>query len=285
MSITSYKTGNISPSSLLVGNSAYIPPVTVDYLVIAGGGAGGCYSDGTENLSLGGGGAGGYRTSYSTTGGGGAAESQLSLIKGESYTVTIGAGGSLASGQEPGNPGNNSVFSTITSTGGGGGAPHNYVDSLSNGGSSGGAGHASSPGTRTASPVQGYNGGTGFNGTNPNRHSGGGGGAGGAGGNASSGVSGAAGAGLSSDITGSSVTRGTGGAGYGAGVNSGANGTANTGGGGKGGNRASNLGVGGSGVVIVRALQAAASTTGSPTYTTSGSYHIYQFTGSGSITY
>jgi hypothetical protein len=38
-------------------------------------------------------------------------------------------------------------------------------------------------------------------------------------------------------------------------------------------------------VVILSAIKAARSTTGSPTYTTSGSYHIYKFTGDGSITY
>jgi hypothetical protein len=38
-------------------------------------------------------------------------------------------------------------------------------------------------------------------------------------------------------------------------------------------------------VVIVRALKEAASTTGSPVATTSGSYYIYQFNGDGSITY
>jgi hypothetical protein len=42
---------------------------------------------------------------------------------------------------------------------------------------------------------------------------------------------------------------------------------------------------GGSGVVIIRATVQAVSTTGSPVYTTSGIYHIYQFNGDGTITY
>jgi hypothetical protein len=47
-------------------------------------------------------------------------------------------------------------------------------------------------------------------------------------------------------------------------------------------------GNGGSGVVIIRypdTYPAAASTTGSPSVTTSGGYRIYQWTGSGSITF
>jgi hypothetical protein len=44
-------------------------------------------------------------------------------------------------------------------------------------------------------------------------------------------------------------------------------------------------GNGGSGVVIIRAPQAAASTTGSPTITTDGSDTVYQFNGTGSITF
>jgi hypothetical protein len=38
-------------------------------------------------------------------------------------------------------------------------------------------------------------------------------------------------------------------------------------------------------VVIIRSLNTAASTTGSPTLTTDGSFKVYTFTSSGSITY
>ena len=40
MSISSLKTGTVSPSSLLAGNAFY-NPLFVDYLVVAGGGGGG----------------------------------------------------------------------------------------------------------------------------------------------------------------------------------------------------------------------------------------------------
>lgn len=58
---------------------------------------------------------------------------------------------------------------------------------------------------------------------------------------------------------------------------------ANRGGGGSGAS-----GPGGSGVVIIRypdTYPDAASTTGSPTYSNTGGYKIYNFTGNGSITF
>jgi hypothetical protein len=93
---------------------------SVDYLVVAGGGAAG-QNDGN---SSGGGGAGGYRESHSTPVSGCYTASPLATPTGlpmspGAYPITVGGGGSV-SGSRPvaSNPGGNSVFSTITSTGG-----------------------------------------------------------------------------------------------------------------------------------------------------------------------
>jgi hypothetical protein len=60
----------------------------------------------------------------------------------------------------------------------------------------------------------------------------------------------------------------------------------NTGGGGGGGSAGGGLGgTGGSGVVILRTLDTAVATTGSPTVTTDAGYNVYKFTASGSITF
>jgi hypothetical protein len=92
---------------------------------------------------------------------------------------------------------------------------------------------------------------------------------------------------VSSSITGSSITRSAGG-GPGnppsaGGANTGNGGQGKVAGGGGG-------GAGGSGVVIIAYSQnfdAAVSTTGSPTYSSvsRSGYHVYTFTGSGSITF
>jgi hypothetical protein len=65
-------------------------------------------------------------------------------------------------------------------------------------------------------------------------------------------------------------------------------GTDNTGSGGGGGCYTANSQAGGSGIVIIRYANTypdAASTTGSPTFTNTGGYKIYTWTGSGSITF
>jgi len=274
------------------------PTYDVDFLIIAGGGGGGSdYGSG--------GGAGGYRASFNseTSGGGGSSESALTLTVGTQYTVTVGAGGT---GARLGTNGGDSVFSTITSIGGGNGTGENS-GAVGNGGSGGGSVYMYGViGLGTAN--QGFNGGSGPSGSpfTP----GGGGGAGAVGGNGTSSSAGAGGNGVASTITGSSVTRaGGGGGGYTSTVNKpagaggsggggaggatqaadGIAGTTNTGsgGGGGGGDDASNVGGnGGSGIIIIRMPTANYSgvTSGSPTVTTSGSDTILTYTGSGSYT-
>ena len=155
--------------------------VQVDYLVVAGGGSSGAAGGG-------GGGGGGLRTSYgSTTGGGGSSESSLSLLTSTNYSVTVGAGGAGVVHANPGNPGSNSEFSTITSTGGGFGGSYNTGYGGGTGGSGGGAGNSAAS-TSTfgdvVSPIQGYVGGYKSVGSGaPNYVTAGGGGAGGPGGN------------------------------------------------------------------------------------------------------
>jgi hypothetical protein len=251
-------------------NSATMPNnVIVDYLVIAGGGGGGMGYYG------GGGGAGGYRTSAGTSGGNISAESTLGLNISTAYTVTVGGGGAASGSQTgTGTNGGNSVFATITSTGGGGGASRNNTSGGLNGaggGSGGGAGMPpSTGGAKTASPVQGFDGGS----CPSSRYGAGGGGAGAIGPNGNTdpnGLGADGGNGLENSITGTSVFRGGGGAGGGSGsvTRTGGTGgggtwtgstltatagTTNTGGGGCGGGEPDSDvgGSGGSGIVIIK---------------------------------
>ena len=240
-------------------NGTFTPQtgLTCDYLVVAGGAG---WNSGDVG---GGGGAGGLRSTVTATGGGGSLESALSLLTGTNYTVTIGAGGNNSNGSD-------SVFSTITSTGGG--KPGAFQTAGSSGGSGGGAGTFATLSGGAGTANQGYAGGSSQSfaaGESVYQAGGGGGGANAVGSNATQATGGAGGAGVATSITGSSVTyagggggwggatggaagSGGGGAGYGGtGIVAGGNGTANTGGG-AGGGRASSTG--GSGIVIIRYL-------------------------------
>jgi len=251
----------------------------VEYLVVAGGATGGgSYS--------GGGGAGGLLAGLNP------------VPNGQTLLVTVGAGGGGTAGPS-GNVGSNSVFGSITTTGGGGGSPNTGPIAASNGGSGGGSG---SGGTF-------YVGGTGITGQGNNGGSndltaagyasGGGGGAGTVGLNGSPQVGGNGGAGIASAINGTvttyaggggggarSGTAGSGGVGGGSagsvGANNTSNASANTGGGSGGVGTGATSGNGGSGIVIVSypdVYAAPTATTGSPTVSTSGSGSI-SFNGS-----
>ena len=216
-------------------------PSVVDYLVVAGGGSGGIDNGG-------GGGAGGYRESSGAASGCYTASPLGACVAGipvpaATYPITVGAGGSPGPGPvgtEGGTPGSNSVFSTITSAGGGGGSHTGTGSNLTAmSGGSGGAGGQASPSscigtgnTPPVSPPQGNNGG--YN-SPPTSGGGGGGGAGAAGNGGASQNGYNGGAGVTSCITGSPVARAGGGGGGGGQPGSNSGGSAGTGGGGAGG--------------------------------------------------
>ena len=244
---------------------------SVDYLVVAGGGSSGDYYGG-------GGGAGGFREGYNP---GSYTASPLATtalpVSVTTYPITVGGGGAAVfrPGINIGNPGSPSVFSTITSTGGGGGngtcIPGTPAPGQPGGSGGGGGGETGGTGgtgnTPPVSPPQGNTGGT-----STGEFGAAGGGATAVGASGPSGPTNIGGAGAGTGIN-SSCTVGTpgpspslryfagggggggggaggvggGGDGVGAGGPAAGSGVANTGGGG-----GSEQSSGGSGIVIIR---------------------------------
>lgn len=260
----------INDDAVFLGNlQALINPIpaslTLEYIVVAGGGAG-AYT-GTLGGRGGGGGAGGYRSSINgeNSGGGQSAETPITLLRNSAYKLTVGAGGVLNGS------GSNSVLASITSIGGGGGGT--YETSGGTGGSGGGAGANGKPAAEipgaSGSFAQGFQGGS-----TPIAFVNG---ASGGGGAAAVGqfpyfindnyYGGDGGVGVQSNVTGTPTYRAGGGGGYGGGVGgAGGNGGGGTGGagggsatagttntgGGSGGESSGNGEAGGSGVIILK---------------------------------
>ena len=240
---------------------------TVDYLVVAGGGAGGRGATDSGN-GAGGGGAGGYRESSGAASGCytrsplGACVSALPVTA-QAYPITVGGGGTAAPFPAPANTtspaangnGSNSIFSTITSTAGGGGG--NRSSATPQGGAPGGSGGGSvstaaagSGNTPPVTPAQGRDGATASPGTTNSGTGGGGAIAEGGKNPGSSDFGGNGGNGATSCITGSPVTRAGGGGGGGS-INNGnspgpgAGGSGGSGGGGDGADDDTNNATGG----------------------------------------
>jgi hypothetical protein len=209
---------------------------TVNYLVVGGGGgSGGAFDNG------GAGGGGGGMVLIGT----------LSTTPAQVYTVTVGDGGSAGvslrgppSSETSGADGENSVFGSITSLGGGGGKGSRQTT----GAGTSGIGGAAAVNPTTAS-IGGNGGGAGGGG-------GGGGGSSGAGGTKNLATAGSGGSGTANSLSGSSVTYGVGGGGgTGSTANSAVAGTANTGNGAKaagtGTSSETNGAKGGSGIIVL----------------------------------
>jgi hypothetical protein len=245
-----YKIHTFNTSNTLAVTSLGTTSGNIQYLVVAGGGAGGQFNAG--NWGAGGGGAGGFRTNVpgSTSGGNSNAEVNLTVSAGATYTITVGAGAVGTFSDTVITPsGSNSAilgsgaFSNVISFGGGGGssvntrnAPTSYYLLGSNGGSGGGSSLtiAAPVDWGYGSPGQGFPGGYR---TGPATYAGsGGGGAGGPGGINSGGTGGGTGGiGLQSNITGTAIYyAGGGGGGNGPGGTTGGIGGAGGGGDGYG---------------------------------------------------
>ena len=266
---------------------------SVEYLVVAGGGGGAAWTNGPGAGA--GGGAGGFRFASPSLAPATypakplAAPANLS-VSATNYPITIGAGGAGQSSVPTGTSGANSVFSTITSAGGG--RAKNVSGDVNGlpGGSGGGKSGTGNPGcagtgnTPPVSPPQGNPGGTDPGSGGPLYGTGGGGGAIAAGTNANPhnqpGQPGGDGGGLPTafgsngvpcgsfryyagggggGVYGNPATAGAGGkggGGAGARAANATNGTANSGGGGGGQGDGSPLcysgGAGGSGIVVIR---------------------------------
>ena len=251
----------VSQAGVPVGSDG--GPASADYLVVAGGGGGGSNfyyapADGQVRPG-GGGGAGGYRAS-----GFGPSPLQGSAVTltATTFPITVGAGGAAGAPNpyaNTGSRGSNSIFSTITSTGGGagystggkcrmpGGSGGGIIssDNATDFGPTGFCGAAGN--TPPVSPPQGNNGGSivpALRDAYPYEGAGGG-GAGAVGGTASPGNSGDGGAGVPNQINGSNVTYAGGGGGYGVGGGTSPNrGVGGSGGGGNGTHPTSDAGAG-----------------------------------------
>ena len=271
------------PGTFTVSNaSATAANNIVSYLVVAGGGGSG------SSCAGGGGGAGGYReiksplTPYTASplDGYPSAPNRVTVTA-QAYPITVGSGGAAAVCSGNGSQGANSVFSTITSAGGGyGGGPSSGANGGSGGGGGGNDARLGGTGnTPPVSPAQGKNGGNGATGGGGYQEAaGGGGGAIGAGssGGSGNGPGGPGGAGATTSINGTPTVRaggggggtggndgpatssgGSGGGGSGGNCQAGIAATAGTdntggGGGGAGGAASGNAKAGGSGIVIIR---------------------------------
>jgi hypothetical protein len=244
----------ISHTFLSSGTFTLNNTTALDFMIVAGGGAGGIDGEG----DAGGGGAGGVivLTNQSTSA--------------STYTITVGNGGVASSPPSSSTDGQNSVAFSNTAIGGGtGGTASGTTHAGRNGGSGGGGGGETNTASGTGTSGQGNNGGTGDGTPGASRAGGGGGGAGASGGNASPGTGGVGGIGIQNNFrTGSNIYYAGGGGGGakttgslgglgggGRGSNSTAgnqtSGTANTGGGGGGGTSGNNSN-GGSGIVVIR---------------------------------